>query len=247
MTKPSANLPAPIPEEPGAFRLEDARPWGRNRAEYVSFFDLGSLPPHRRILDCAAGPSSFTAEMSRLGHLVVAADPLYCFPKEAIKARIAAARPLIMAGVRAARERFVWDAYGTPEALEATRLSAMKHFLEDYEEGLAEGRYLDAALPDLPFEGQSFDLALSSHFLFLYSAQHGLEFHLAALRALCRVAAEVRVFPLLDLDGRPSPHLAPVREALAAEGLASEVRRVPYEFQKGGDEMLVMDAGNDGP
>jgi SAM-dependent methyltransferase len=198
------------------------------------------LPSHQRILDCAAGPSSFTAEMSRLGHLVVAADPLYRFSKDAIKARIEQSRGPMLAGLRAAAGRFVWDDYGTPEALEATRLSAMKHFLEDYEEGLAEGRYLEAALPDLPFEDEAFDLALSSHFLFLYSAQFDLDFHLASVLELCRVAREVRIFPLLDLQGERSRHLAPLLDTLAPHGLATEIRKVGYEFQKGGNEMLLI-------
>jgi hypothetical protein len=223
-----------------AFRLEDAVPWGRNRVEYTAFFDLAGLPPHQRILDCAAGPSSFTAEMSRLNHLVVAADPLYRFGKHAIKARIEETRGPIMARVRAAAGRFVWDDYGTPEALEATRLSAMKHFLEDYEEGRAAGRYLDASLPELPFEDAAFDLALCSHFLFLYGEAFDLDFHLAAALELCRVAREARIFPLRDLEGERSPHLAPLLDALASRGLATEVREVGYEFQKGGNQMLLI-------
>lgn len=224
----------------GEFKLEAATPWGRNRVEYAAFFDLAELPPHQRILDCAAGPSSFTAEMSRLGHLVVAADPLYRLSKQEIKARIEAAREPMMAAVRAAVGRFVWDDYGTPEVLEATRLSTAKHFLEDYEEGLALGRYLDAALPDLPFEDAAFDLALCSHFLFLYAEAFDLDFHLAAALELARVAREARIFPLLDLEGERSPHLAPLLNALASRGLATEIRRVGYEFQKGGNEMLVI-------
>lgn len=55
----------------------------------------------------------------------------------------------------------------------------------------------------LPLERGSgkFDIALSSHFLFFYSAQLSAEFHLQALREMLRVAREVRVFPLLALDG----------------------------------------------
>jgi len=223
----------------GEFELE-AAPWGRNRAEYTAFFDLAGLPPHRRILDCAAGPSSFTAEASRLGHLVVAADPLYRLSKNEIKARIEKTREAVVAGLRAAAHRFVWDVYGTPENLEVTRLSAMKHFIEDYEEGVAEGRYLEAALPDLPFEDEAFDLALSSHFLFLYSARFGLDFHLASVLELCRVAREVRIFPLLDLEGESSRHLLPVIDRLQGRGLATGIRKVDYEFQKGGDEMLLI-------
>ena len=90
----------------------------------------------------------------------------------------------------------------------------------------------------MPFEAGAFDLALSSHFLFTYSAQFGRDFHLNALLEMARVAREVRIFPLLDLDGEPSAHVAPLCQALEARGFATEVRQVAYEFQKGGDRML---------
>ena len=55
----------------------------------------------------------------------------------------------------------------------------------------------------LPFNDGAFDLALCSHFPFLYSTQLGEAFHRAALREMCRVAVEVGVFPLLAHIGRP--------------------------------------------
>jgi hypothetical protein len=76
--------------------------------------------------------------------------------------------------------------------------------------------------------------------LFLYSAQLSREFHLAAIQELLRVACEVRIFPLLALDCRPSPHLAPVLAWAASHGVRAEVRRVPYEFQVGGNQMLWL-------
>ena len=56
---------------------------------------------------------------------------------------------------------------------------------------------------------------------------------------LCRVADEARVFPLLKSYGGPSPHLEPAMNALRGRGYRVEIKRVPYEFQRGGDEMLV--------
>ena len=221
-----------------AVDIDRAVPWGRNRVEYLAFFDLLDLAPGARILDCGAGPSSFNAEMTALGFDVVSADPLYSYGKPAIAGRIAEARGSIMAGVRAEAGRFLWDDYGSPEGLERTRLSAMKFFLEDYEDGRAEGRYLDASLPGLPFADRAFDLALSSHFLLLYSDQLDLDFHRAAVLEMLRVATEARIFPLLDMAGVRSAHLVPLIEALAAKGYACEVRTVAYEFQKGGNEML---------
>ncbi len=225
------------------FELSQAVPWGRNRVEYLAFFDLLELDPKTRILDCGGGPSSFAAEMTALGYHVVAADPLYGCDKTAIAERIAAARPAIMAGVRAAAERFVWREHGAPEGLERTRQSAMKFFLEDYEAGRAEGRYVNASLPDLPFEAGAFDIVLCSHFLFTYSDQLGFDFHLAASLEMLRVGRDVRIFPLLDLEGEVAAHLAPLRAALQDREFTSEVRPVGYEFQKGGNEMLRIVAG----
>ncbi len=230
---------APPPNRtPGRLGLADVVPWGRCRAEYLSFFGLLDLETGPRLLDAAAGPSSFNAEMTALGHRVISADPLYAYSKPAIKGRIEVTRAQVMAGVRAAHDRFVWDEIGTPEALEAMRLSAMALFLDDFEDGLAAGRYLAAGLPDLPFAADSFDIALCSHFLFTYSERLDTRFHIAALLALARAAREVRVFPLLDLDGGRSDHLAPVRAALDTAGYKSEIVRVGYEFQRGGNQML---------
>ena len=101
-----------------------------------------------------------------------------------------------------------------------------------------EGRYVDASLPELPFAAGAFDLALSSHFLFLYTEEFDLAFHLDALREMMRVAAEIRVFPLLQVGGAPSSHLTHAVEGLRSEGVQATVEPVPYEFQRGGNRML---------
>ena len=46
-----------------------------------------------------------------------------------------------------------------------------------------------------------------------------------------------------DLAGAPSAHLPGVMAALKTEGYRVEVRKVGYEFQAGGDQMLVLSAG----
>ena len=51
--------------------------------------------------------------------------------------------------------------------------------------------------------------------------------------------AEAHVFPLLKGYGGPSPYLKPVLGLLRALGYHTGVRKAPYEFQGGGDEMLV--------
>jgi hypothetical protein len=50
----------------------------------------------------------------------------------------------------------------------------------------------------------------------------------------------VRVFPLIDTAYVRYPGLDDLRRRLAASGVDSDVRRVAYEFQRGGNEVLVL-------
>ncbi len=222
--------------------LNEVKPWGRSLAEYRDMFALSDGDLRKRILDCAGGPAGFNAEFTELGGTVVSCDPLYGHSAEAIEARIRETAPEIIEHVNADRDRYVWTVFDSPEMLVAARLAAMQRFIADFPQGLPQGRYRPIALPELPFADLEFDLALCSHLLFTYSEQFPLDFHLAAVRELARVAAEVRLFPLLDHSGDASPHLEPLIAALEAEGYSLEQQRVPYEFQRGGNRMLVVSA-----
>jgi len=224
---------------PATFSFVGTVPWGRNRAEYAAFFDLHSVPERARVLDVGAGPSSFAAEMALLGREVVAVDPLYRDSVLAIAERIAETRGRIMEGLTRHADRFLWDVYRDPAHLEEVRLSAMSLFLEDMA-GARQGRYVAAALPRLPFADDSFDLVLISHLLFLYSDGLDQAFHQAAVMEALRLSREVRIFPLIDINGLPSPHLQPVRAAANRMGASAETRAVPYHFQRGADRMLVL-------
>lgn len=137
-----------------------------------------------------------------------------------------------------------FDYAGVPEieipdvaALGRTRMDSMREFLADFPAGRQEERYRTAALPSLPFPDAKFDLALCSHYLFLYGTR-GLSFHVASIIELTRVATEVRIFPLVELNGRKSPLLPAVMEAASASELVTEIGPVRYEFQRGANEML---------
>lgn len=223
-----------------AFTLEQVVPWGRSFEEYRAMFDLGAAELGQRILGCGDGPASFNATLTRQGGEVVSVDPLYAFSVEEISQRIDETFETVLQQTRENAGEFVWEQIRSVEELGEIRRAAMQEFLADYPAGKECGRYREAALPALLFEEQTFDLALCSHFLFLYSAHFDLEFHLAALRELCRVAREVRVFPLLELGSTPSRHRDPVVAQLSAEGYDVQIRRVPYEFQKQGNKMLVV-------
>ncbi len=224
------------------FELSQVLPWGRSFDEYVAMFDLKEGDLEGRILGCADGPAGFNAELNRRGGRVVSCDPIYRFTKEQLSARIEHACEEIIEQTRKNADNFVWSSIGSVEELRETRTSAMKEFLADYDEGKQQGRYIDADLPALPFDDGTFDIALCSHFLFLYSDRLNLEFHNESIRELCRVADDVRIFPLIDLDLKPSPYVQPVTRSLENEGFTVSIERVSYEFQRGGNKMLKITA-----
>jgi hypothetical protein len=193
-----------------------------------------------RVLDAAAGPASFAAEWAAAGRCALACDPLYASDEAEIRERLAAARDAVRELLADNAQRFVWRTFSGQRELIETRLAAAERFLADFRSGRAQGRYLAAALPRLPFADRTFDLALCSHFLFLYSEAFEAEFHLAALTELMRIAKEARVFPLLAMDGKPSPHVAVVTETLRSRGCRVAIQRVGYELQRGGNEMLRL-------
>jgi hypothetical protein len=222
----------------GAITINSAYPWGRSFDEYWRMFALTDEDLDRRIIGCADGPAAFNAEMHRRGRRVVSCDPLYAFSAEAIRARIDETAPKLIALAGAEADRFVWEDIASPEEMGRLRMASMDEFLNDYDDGRREARYVERSLPKLGFADDSFDLALCSHFLLLYSEDLSSGFHVAAVTEMCRVAREARIFPLLDMRGEPSRHLPGLIDDLRSTGLRAEIKRVDYEFQRGGNEML---------
>lgn len=225
------------------FRLENVVPWGRSYDEYVAMFSLTKNDLESEILGCGDGPASFNSILSSQGGSIISVDPLYYLTAGDIRQRIEATFDEVMEQVRENREEFLWSSIGSPDVLAATRMAAMNDFLGDFEKGCEEKRYIAGELPNLPFDEKQFDLALSSHFLFLYSEQFSLEFHLASIRELCRVAAEVRLFPLLELGSKESRHLDNLTSRLQEEGYRLDIYGVDYEFQRGGNKMMKITSG----
>lgn len=220
------------------FAIDRVVPWGRIMAEYQAMFSLTETDMQGRIVGCGDGPASFNAEMTARGHAVISTDPLYALPAVAIKKRGEEIFAEMMAQVRQNREDFVWTHVPSIPALGQRRMEALQRFLADYPQGQAEGRYVDASLPHLPFPDAAFDLALSSHFLFLYSQEFDLDFHIRAIQEMMRIAPEARIFPLLQIGGLPSPHVQGVVESCRSQGFQATVEPVAYEFQRGGNQML---------
>ena len=223
-----------------AYTIQTVIPLGRSYEEYVEMFALTSSDLCGRILGCADGLASFNAYHTRSGGRVVSVDPLYSYSAQEIRERIEETFPEAMHQVRLNRSEFVWDQIGSVDELARLRIEAMNRFLDDYPHGKSDGRYIPCALPDLPFSDRAFDLALCSHYLFLYSAKLSCAFHVRSIKELCRVAPEVRIFPLLELGSVTSRHMDAVLEDLRDMGYDCSVNVVSYEFQRGGNLMMCV-------
>ncbi|MGC4083951.1 MAG: hypothetical protein QM736_18040 [Vicinamibacterales bacterium] len=220
------------------FTLSSVVPWGRSFDEYQRMFALTPADLEQPIVGCGDGPASFNAEGTRRGYSIVSCDPIYRFTVDELRQRIEETRVDILEQTRRNAGEFVWTSIRSVDELGEVRMAAMQRFLDDYTVGRAERRYVDASLPELPFADSTFGLALASHLLFLYTAQLDLPFHIRAVEEMCRVATEVRVFPLLALEGAPSPYVNAVADEFRSRGHLVSIERVPYQFQRGGHDML---------
>lgn len=225
-----------------SFTLSQVVPWGRSFGEYVAMFALTDVDLGGRILGCGDGPASFNAVLTRRGGRVVSVDPLYRFSQDDIRERIHRTYTEVLEQTRKNAHEFVWTSINSVDELGRLRMAAMEEFLSDYPQGVLENRYVGGELPRLPFPDRSFDLAVCSHLLFLYSEHLSEDFHVESLKELCRIAGEARIFPLLELGSKPSRHVPAVITRLAAAGYAVSIETVPYEFQQGGNRMMRVKA-----
>lgn len=221
-----------------AIAYDEIVPWGRSYEEYVRMFALTEADLSGRIIGCGDGPASFNVEARERGQTVVSCDPLYSFSPSAIERRIQETSGLVLDQTRKHIDHFLWSTFSSPEDLAEHRMRSMRSFLADFASPGASSSYVCASLPDLPFRANSFDVALCSHLLFLYSDHLNLDFHRRAIREMLRVAAQVRIYPVLDMQSRISDHLPPVVAELREAGFLAEQKQVDYEFLKGADKML---------
>lgn len=222
-----------------AFKLNSVVPWGRNLEEYKLMFCLDENDMSKKIAGFGDGPACFNCEVTNKGGHVISFDPIYQFSKEEIQERIEEVRVTVMQQMKENMDNYVWTHIKDLEDLENIRMSAMKKFLSDYEQGKKEGRYVFHELPDtLPYEPDSFDLGLSSHFLLMYTAL-GYDFHVRSIAEMLRVCKEIRIFPIVDLDANKTDLIKNVIDYFRKD-YNVKIVGTGYEFQKGDNKMLVI-------
>jgi hypothetical protein len=222
-----------------AFNLESVVPWGRNFEEYKLMFQLTDADMSKKIAGFGDGPACFNYEATEQGCSVTSYDPIYQFTMEELEKRIDEVRVIVMQQAKENMNNYTWNKIKSLEELETVRMSAMKLFLKDYDQGKAEKRYVFHELPNkLALEENTFDIGLSSHFLLMYTVL-GYDFHIQAISEMMRVCKEVRIFPIVDLDANKTEFAKNVINYLD-NYYHIEIRKTEYEFQKGDNKVLII-------
>jgi len=216
----------------------------RSFREYEAMFALSPGELHgKRVLDTAAGASSFSAAARARGIQALAVDPLYDLSYEKLaewgkrELEEAEAKIVKLEGT------FDWSFYGSPGEHQRMREHSLTLFLQDYLEQQDRGMYVAGSLPVLPLADACMDLVLCSHFLFLYGESFSYEFHRDALLELvrvCRPGGEIRVYPLLDLKWRLYPHMEQLLDELYKAGMRAEFIESRLPFIPGSNRLLRL-------
>ncbi|MBB3108236.1 SAM-dependent methyltransferase [Paenibacillus phyllosphaerae] len=216
----------------------------RSYEEYVRMFDLTEEQLGQgEVLDIAGGGSSFTAALHRKGLQGIAVDPRY---KPGIDQWIAEASLEIetsTAKLGRLKDKFDWTYYGNIENHRASRERSLQLFADDLNSADADRRYIEGALPQLPFADNRFQTIVCSHFLFLYADQFGLDFHLQAIAEMVRVCAPggtIKIYPLLSLQWVPYPHLPHIVKEASRYGGTTELYPSRLPFIPGSDQGLQI-------
>jgi hypothetical protein len=201
-------------------------------------FCLTDADFNKKILDFPAGISSFNMQAYERGQNIISADSLYSLDFDALTTM---AEKILRSDQQQLETLFAKNLIHNDITVDDIMNDWQKStadFLSDFVQGKKEGRYVAAKLPELPFHTNQFDLALCSDLVFHTKAS---AFSPAEVIAqLCRVAEEVRVFPLLDESGEISSELGPLMLTLQQKNFGIEVKEVTYKKRTGGNALLRL-------
>ena len=211
--------------------------WGQHIDEYREMFDLSTSDLDGRLLEYGCGPSAVNVELKQLGRVICSCDPLFELNPSVLSTTVYQNFEKRVLHAKQFGAMFDVSRYGGFDAWVEKRRQGLADFFTDYEQGLIEQRYCSMPGCTLPFSNFSFDIAVSSHYLFADPDPEAVQWHMSTLFELARVAKEVRVYPLSD-EGQVSAVLGPVLLALQHANYGTEVRPVNYPGEASGDAML---------
>ena len=211
--------------------------WVYNLEDYLQIFALDEADLNKSILEYPAGIACFNAEMHAKGKSVCSGDDFYDVELPEMVKRAEAILQRNRQYLQNHPQRLNAAVDCSVEQVVSQWQKNSECFLDDFQEGKQQQRYQRFYLPKLPFTTHYFDLALCSDLVFhtrLYPDNQPDE----VIMELCRVAREVRIFPLLDEHGDISDQLGPAMLNLQQQNFGVEIKEVPYQLLAGSNAML---------
>lgn len=211
---------------------------GYHLDEYRQMFGLVDVDLNGRLLEYNSGVNAVNAELHARQLSMTSCDPWFALDASALEKKVTADVEQAIRDMKHTLQRYDFRTYGTVDALIEKRRNGIATCLADYDKGRTEKRYLPTQKGLLPFDDDSFDLALSADCFFTGAPDQTVDTHLEQIKALAYVAKEVRIYPLVEKNGQPSLLLGPVLLGLQQGNFAVEIREVDYHLQCGSYAML---------
>lgn len=213
---------------------------GRTFDEYVRYFGLNpSELRGKKVLDIAAGVSSFCAEANESGIPTIAFDLIYNASAEEIRSRCEPDLDFVTGEIgKVACYR--WGFYKSPAGMRTYRERAYKAFLRDYAR-YGNKRYVFGRLPSLPFADGQFDLCFVSYLLFVYEDHKPFdyEFHKQSLLEIMRVTSgEARMYPLVNFKAERCKFIEALKTDPGLRAYDFEEVKTDFEFLAGSNYYL---------
>ncbi len=212
--------------------------WGQHLDEYKDMFALTDEDLSKSFLEYNSGISAFNVEIQGTASACVSCDPWYALDKKSLQNKIETNFTTRVSQLENNLDSLDVSRYGSFEKLVSYRRKGIASFLADFEKGLEDKRYLPITVDELPFPNFKFDFALIANNFFADLDYQTVEYHIARIKELARVAKDVRIFPLVDTNGEPSNLLGPIIMGLYQDNYGVEVKDVSYYLQHRGNAML---------
>ena len=216
----------------------------RSFEEYESMFMLDeTMLTTGKILDIAAGASSFTAECISRGYDATACDPLYKLSDDQIYEFGKQQLSIASEKLNSKKDAFNWNYYKDIETHDDIREHSLEKFIDSYRSDFDKEAYMNAMLPNLPFEDDTFSSIVCNHFLFLYQEQFDYSFHLTAIKEMIRITKKdgiILLYPLVGFKDELYPQLDVLQEELAELGVDVSIRSTEFRFLPSADSMLAI-------
>lgn len=218
--------------------LKDVVLVGRNFEEYFKMFNLKEIEKSKKILDVASGVSSFCKEATEKGYNVTSSDRIYCFSPDELEKKCEKDLNITIEKLSEVQDLYKWGFFKDITELKDQRIKAYKNFIEDFRQS---ERYVYTEYPRSNFKDNQFEVTLVSHFLFMYDEHFSYDFHKDTIKELMRITSkEIRIFPIVNLKGKKSLFVDELIKDKDFYNYKIEIKKVDYEFVKGGNEMLII-------